>query len=101
MPFRRRSFVYVGDVAKAFDIIIHYGQDGATYNVSGAKEITVNETAEMILGILGKKEDITTTNVKDRLFNDCRYFIDDSNLRALGWSPEIDFEEGMKMTVDW
>jgi len=98
---QRRSFVFVGDVARAFDVILHKGHDGQTYNISGSKEITVNETADMILGLLGTTKGMSTTNVKDRLFNDCRYFIDDSNLRALGWEPEVDFEEGMDITVKW
>merc|ERR1719262_203452 len=39
--------------------------------------------------------------VPDRAFNDVRYFIDSSKLHKLGWKPETNFEEGLKLTIAW
>jgi dTDP-glucose 4,6-dehydratase len=40
--------------------------------------------------------------VKDRPGHDRRYAIDCSKIKnELGWEPQIDFEEGMKKTVEW
>ena len=39
--------------------------------------------------------------VKDRCYNDRRYFISDEKLRQLGWKPKIDWEEGLKETYKW
>ena len=33
--------------------------------------------------------------------HDRRYAIDDAKLRALGWSPAVSLEEGLRATVDW
>ena len=42
------------------------------------------------------------TFVKDRAGHDLRYAIDSSKLqRELGWTPSLQFEEGMEITVDW
>ena len=41
------------------------------------------------------------TYVKDRLFNDVRYWVDDTLLRTLGWLPRISFETGLRDTVQW
>lgn len=43
----------------------------------------------------------TMTHVSDRLFNDQRYFVDDSKLVALGWKQLISWENGLRMTYDW
>jgi dTDP-glucose 4,6-dehydratase len=40
--------------------------------------------------------------VKDRAGHDLRYAIDASKLnKELGWSPSLQFEEGLERTVDW
>ena len=40
--------------------------------------------------------------VKDRAGHDKRYAIDASKLeRELGWTPSLNFEEGLAKTVDW
>lgn len=35
-------------------------------------------------------------HVKDRAFNDRRYYIGSDKLAALGWSEEIGWEDGLK-----
>ncbi|MCH8541393.1 MAG: hypothetical protein LAT58_11580 [Opitutales bacterium] len=39
--------------------------------------------------------------VPDRPFNDRRYSVDSSKMRALGWEPEISFEDGFSDTIAW
>lgn len=39
--------------------------------------------------------------VKDRAFNDRRYYIGSSKLAALGWTERTNWEDGLKKTVDW
>jgi UDP-glucose 4,6-dehydratase len=39
--------------------------------------------------------------VKDRAFNDQRYFICDQKLASLGWVERTSWEEGLKQTIDW
>ena len=42
------------------------------------------------------------TYVKDRAGHDMRYAIDASKLTdELGWSPSLQFEEGLERTIDW
>ncbi|MFN7088818.1 MAG: GDP-mannose 4,6-dehydratase [Candidatus Paceibacteria bacterium] len=54
----------------------------------------------MLLKKLGKDESFIDY-VKDRPGHDRRYALDSCKLRKLGWSPEVDFEQGIKQTVDW
>ena len=40
--------------------------------------------------------------VADRLGHDLRYAIDSKKIQSeLGWFPKIDFEAGLRSTIDW
>jgi dTDP-glucose 4,6-dehydratase len=41
------------------------------------------------------------TRVTDRQGHDRRYSLDDSVLRAMGYSPGVPFREGLEATVRW
>jgi dTDP-D-glucose 4,6-dehydratase len=98
-----RNFLYVTDVANAFDVILHKGTPGHVYNIGGDNECANVEVAKQLLKIFGlqDKEDEFLTFVPDRNFNDLRYTINSSKLHALGWKEEMSWEEGLKTTVDW
>ena len=50
---------------------------------------------------LGKSKELITF-VTDRKGHDQRYAIDASKLKTdLGWTPSLDFEEGLNRTIDW
>lgn len=96
----RRSYLYVEDVASAFDTVLHQGETGETYNIGTQKERTVLEVAQAIADIFNLSPD-KVVHVKDRAFNDRRYYICDSKLNKMGWKEEMDFEEGLRRTVEW
>jgi len=99
----KRSFLYVMDVAKAFDLILHRGTTGETYNIGTDNELKNVEVAEALIKAFGKEDQKSKimTFVPDRAFNDVRYFIDSGKLHKLGWSPETTFEDGLKTTIKW
>ena len=89
-----RDWLYVGDHCRALDLILHQGKFGETYCVGGGVQPTNLEVAKNILKLLGLGED-KIEFVKDRLGHDRRYAIDYSKIKKeLGWSPEVNFEEG-------
>jgi len=55
--------------------------------------------AEEICKVFDLNKEETIQFVEDRPFNDCRYFIEDSKLEALGWSEKTSWEEGIKKTL--
>lgn len=95
-----RSYLYVGDVAEAFDLILHKGITGDTYNIGTERERTVKEVAGEIAKYFKLNPD-KVVHVRDRAFNDRRYYIGCDKLRALGWSEKTTWEEGLKKTIDW
>ena len=98
-----RTFLFVSDIVKAFDLVLHEGVTGELYNIAGKSEISVYEVAKTIWRMMGKEGSVDDhiVYVRDREFNDYRYAIDDSKLRAMGWNADTSFEEGMKETVEW
>lgn len=104
-----RDWLYVVDHARAIDLIFHRGKIGDTYNIGGFNEWrnidlirVMIETADRLLGNpKGYSEDLITY-VQDRAGHDLRYAIDSSKLhQELGWSPSLQFEEGIELTIRW
>ncbi|KAJ1425725.1 RmlD-like substrate binding domain [Sesbania bispinosa] len=96
-----RSYLYCGDVAEAFDVILHKGEIGQVYNIGTKKERSVLDVAEDICKLFELKSKEVIEFVQDRPFNDKRYFLDDQKLKQLGWEERTPWEEGLKMTIDW
>jgi len=97
-----RDWLYVEDHCRAIDLILYKGKVGETYFIGGLTEDIPNiEVIKKILKIMGKDESYIEY-VKDRPGHDRRYAIDWSKInRELGWKPEVDFDTGLKLTIDW
>ena len=98
-----RNFLFVEDVARAFDTILHKGKVANIYNIGGDNEVSNLQVAKDLLKILGKEgeEDELITFVPDRKFNDLRYTIHSGKLHELGWTEQMGWEEGLRKTVEW
>ena len=98
-----RNFLYVEDVARAFDCILHKAAIGKIYNIGGHNERSNLSVAKELIKIMGleDKEETLISFVPDRAFNDLRYTIDNTELSKLGWVEEMSWEEGLAHTVDW
>lgn len=103
-----RDWLHVDDHCHAIDLVFHSGKKGNTYNVGADNEKTNLEIAQLICSIL---DDIRPQvfsyaklikYVKDRAGHDKRYAVDASKINnELDWLANIDFEKGLKDTVQW
>lgn len=104
-----RDWLWVVDHARAIDVIYHKGRMGETYNVGGNNEWQNIDLIRTLCRIMDRKLERETgaseeliTFVKDRAGHDLRYAIDSGKLqKELGWTPSVDFEEGLDKTVEW
>mmetsp|Transcript_16266 Transcript_16266/g.23923 ORF Transcript_16266/g.23923 Transcript_16266/m.23923 type:complete len:378 (+) Transcript_16266:226-1359(+) len=98
-----RNFLFVKDVANAFDVILHKGSPGHVYNIGGDNEVANITVAKTLLKFFGREgeEEKWIKFVPDRKFNDLRYTINSSKLHKLGWTEKTSWEEGLKETVEW
>ncbi|MBP7504412.1 MAG: dTDP-glucose 4,6-dehydratase, partial [Prolixibacteraceae bacterium] len=104
-----RDWLWVEDHARAIDVIFHRGTPGQTYNIGGHNEWKNIDLIRLMCRIMDRKlgrgegtSEKLITYVKDRAGHDLRYAIDSSKLqRELGWTPSLQFEEGLEKTIDW
>lgn len=95
-----RDWLYVKDHCAAIHHVLGLRKWGEAFNVGARDEKTNLEVVRRVLNALGKPESLITY-VKDRPGHDWRYSLDDSKLRATGWSPRTGFEDGFRDTVAW
>jgi dTDP-glucose 4,6-dehydratase len=96
-----RQWLHVEDNCRAVLKVIEEGEIGEIYNISGGFEITNLEITRKILNLLGKPDSLIRF-VTDRPAHDFRYALDSAKIkRRLNWLPEIEFEEGLKRTIEW
>ncbi|MBA7525811.1 dTDP-glucose 4,6-dehydratase [subsurface metagenome] len=96
-----RDWLHVKDHCKAILKVLKEGRIGEIYNIGGDSEIANIELVEKILKILDKPQSLIKF-VKDRPGHDLRYAMNhDKITKELHWNPEVDFEKGLKMTVEW
>ena len=68
-----RNFLFVEDVARAFEMILFKGKVGLIYNIGGSNERTNIDVARDLIKLSGNaKPDDMITFVEDRVFNDLR-----------------------------
>ncbi len=104
-----RDWLWVVDHARAIDVIFHQAKSGDTYNIGGHNEWKNIDLIRLLCKIMDKKLDRAPGTseqlisfVTDRAGHDLRYAIDSGKLqRDLGWTPSLQFEEGLEKTVDW
>jgi dTDP-glucose 4,6-dehydratase len=104
-----RDWLWVNDHAIAIDTVFHKGKIGETYNIGGFNEWKNIDLIHTLCRIMDKKlnrpdgdAEKLITFVKDRQGHDLRYAIDATKIeKELGWTPSLQFEEGLEKTVDW
>lgn len=96
-----RDWIHVYDHCEAIYQVLKKGKKGESYNISSNNEIDNLTIIRMILSLMKKPEDMIEF-VKDRPGHDFRYSMDSSKItKELDWSPKINFEEGLKNTIEW
>ncbi len=95
-----RDWLHVDDHCRGIDLLLTKGTPGEVYNIGGGNEVKNVDLTHRILELTGR----TTSLIKpvaDRLGHDRRYCLDTSKLKAMGWTPQANFEDGLAATVDW
>lgn len=96
-----RDWLYVDDHCRAILAVLSKGREGEVYNVGGSRALANLDVVQRILAITGKPESLMVT-VKDRPGHDRRYAITSEKIeKETGWMARMDFELGLKATVDW
>jgi dTDP-glucose 4,6-dehydratase len=97
----RREWLHVDDHCRAVEAVLTRGEVGETYNVGSGVERSIEEIADVVLEALDKPVTLKTI-VPDRPGHDRRYLLHSAKIEAaLGWTPQVPFEQGVRDTVAW
>jgi dTDP-glucose 4,6-dehydratase len=96
-----RDWLHVDDHCQGIFLALTKGKAGEIYNIGGGTELTNMELTEKILNLMGKNES-SIKYVEDRKGHDLRYSVDITKIsNELGYKPKVNWESGLKETVDW
>jgi dTDP-glucose 4,6-dehydratase len=102
-----REWIHVNDHCEALIKIAINGKIGESYNIGSGVKIQNIELMNKIISIFKKintnqKNKINFHFVKDRPGHDFRYSLNSSKLKTeLKWKCKINFNEGLKDTINW
>jgi GDP-L-fucose synthase len=98
-----REYLYVDDAAQAI-VSAAEAEDQAgvvePINLGADREVTIKETVETIAGLVGFTGELRWDPSKPD--GQPRRGVDGSRAnRVLNWKPTMDFDEGLRTTIDW
>jgi dTDP-glucose 4,6-dehydratase len=96
-----RDWLYVDDHARGIAHVLEHGTCGEVYNLGGGNSRTNVEITKELLRLTGRDWEASVRYVTDRPGHDRRYALDAAKARALGWSPRVEFANGLADTVAW
>jgi dTDP-glucose 4,6-dehydratase len=98
-----RDWLRVEDHCDALLLILEKGERGEIYNIGANQDPEVDNATitRMILDCTGKSDELIRPVQGLRPGHDQRYAVDTSKLRAMGWAPRAEIEEGMAQTIRW
>ena len=95
-----RNWIHARDFGSAIHHVLEHGVAGEVYNAGGPDECPNIDVVRRVIALTGADESLIEY-VTDRPGHDRRYSLSSAKVRALGWEPQVRFEEGLEKTVAW
>ena len=96
-----RDWLHVDDHCRGIFNVLMKGRSGQVYNIGGGRELTNIEITHLLLEAMGADES-SIEYVEDRKGHDLRYSVDWTKInKELGYEPQVNFEDGIKDTIQW
>ncbi|HWQ03452.1 MAG TPA: dTDP-glucose 4,6-dehydratase [Candidatus Nitrosotenuis sp.] len=98
---QERDWLFVDDACRGIECALERGRPGETYHFATGTTRPNLEVVLTILRLLGRSESLVQF-VQDRPGHDRRYALDTRRAhRELAWRPQIEFDEGIRRTIEW
>ncbi|MBN8483677.1 MAG: GDP-L-fucose synthase [Sphingomonadales bacterium] len=88
-----REFLYVDDCADACIHLMKTYSDGLHVNVGSGEEISILDLTRLVMEVLGHDGEIVMDPTKPD--GTPRKLMDNSRLKAMGWTPRVSLREGI------
>ena len=95
----RREFLHVDDLADACVFLMQSYDGDGWINVGWGRDETIAELAQTISRVVGFEGSLRFDSSKPD--GTPRKLLDTSRLTALGWTPRIELEAGIRSTYEW
>ncbi len=99
-----RDFIHVTDTCRAVDLVMHAPPEqvvGQVFNIGSGQHRTILSIARDIIGLMCPGNECRM-HIGDRPGQVLRHTADTSKIKqVLGWSPRMDWTEGLKNTIQW
>ncbi|MBD3162155.1 MAG: SDR family NAD(P)-dependent oxidoreductase [Candidatus Eisenbacteria bacterium] len=94
-----RSFGYITDLVRGIERLMH-SDLGGPVNIGNPQEMSVTQMADEIKRITGSRSEIVTKPLPE---DDPKVRQPDITLarERLGWQPEVDVREALRLTIEW
>ncbi|MEM1160734.1 MAG: NAD-dependent epimerase/dehydratase family protein [Pseudomonadota bacterium] len=97
-----KDFVYAGDVARAICLALESDATDVAVNTSGGQGISTRDLVAMVTRIAGSniEPEYIADDGRVRLPTGAGlHFVNDKAREVLGWSPEMDLEDGIRRLI--
>ena len=94
-----RAFAYVDDVVDGIMTMYEKGNHREVYHIGHNEEVSIRDLVELLAVVLGGELKILPTAAPEG--GTSRRCPDVSKMRALGYSPKIYLNEGLRRTAEW
>ena len=96
-----RDWLHVDDHCRGIYKVLMDGRAGQVYNIGGGRELSNIEITNLLLEAMGA-DNSSIEYVEDRKGHDLRYSVDWTKInKELGYEPQVNFEDGIKNTIQW
>jgi GDP-L-fucose synthase len=95
----KREFLHVQDLAKAVLVAAEHYDSSQHLNIGTGQDLTIADLAVKVASASGFRGEIRWDATKPD--GTLRKVLDVSNIKALGWRPEITLDKGIAATVSW
>lgn len=99
----KKSFIYVKDAVDGIFTVLAKAKDKINiYNIASDQIITIDQIVNAILEALNSNLPKKYLGGDRGWKGDDKYIhLDSSKLKRLGWKPEVDYKQGIKLTINY
>ena len=94
-----REFLYVDDLSRAIEYLIFNKPEESLLNIGSGIEITIYDLAKKIKEVVEFEGQLDFDSTKPD--GNPRKLLDSSTINKLGWSPEVNLDNGLRLTYKW
>lgn len=96
-----RDFIYVEDMARGLVACAEKGEPGEAYNLASGVETTIGDLARTINILTGNTTPVDLRPARDWDRSGRRYGSTEKSREKLGFTANVDIEDGLFKTVEW